>query len=201
MRYITPSILLAMAVLACVFLFLLRYLIALHDRPVDLSWVKEERNSSLRFAGTCHPMEKKDRLPILLITALYALTAFFQLGDMTAPQNTADLAQIDSVTIQITGSPVYTTGLRYYSGLGTGSYNIEISSDGEHWSTLWQRHEDEKDKNKITSYYWANAEGYSPSYAMTQKYNQLFKWIDITVENPQNVQYLRITGKADKQTL
>ncbi|MBO5034209.1 MAG: phospholipid carrier-dependent glycosyltransferase, partial [Oscillospiraceae bacterium] len=195
-----------MAVLACVFLFLIRYLIALHNRPLDLSWVREEREPLLRFAGKCHPMEKKDRLPILLITALYALTAFFQLGDMTAPQDFVDFKDLSTVTVEISSlknadSAVYSTGIRYYPGLGTGSYNIEISSDGEHWSTLWQRHEDKSNKDKITGYYWANAEGYSPSYALTQNYNQLFKWIDIEVENPQNVRYLRITGKTSKEVL
>ena len=198
MRYITPSILFALATLMCVCYFILRYLIAQNNCRLS---VPTEENSKLHFAGICHPMEKKDRLPILIITAVYALTAFFQLGDMTAPQTTVDFAQIGPVTLQITGSPIYTTGIRYYSGLGTGSYNIEISEDGEHWSTLWRRHDDPNDKKKVTSYYFANADGYTPDYALGQGYNQLFKWIDITVENPQNIQYLRIRGKADKQTL
>jgi len=142
-------------------------------------------------------MERKDRLPILLITLLYALTAFFQLGDFTAPQDFTDFAAGESITIEISGSPVRAHGIRYYTGLGTGGYNLEVSSDGERWSTLWQRKDDKEDKDKITGYYWADAEGYSPSYALTQKYNQLFKWMDIDLENPIDVQYLRITGKKD----
>ena len=53
----------------------------------------------------------------------------------------------------------------------------------------------------MTGYYWADAEGYSPSYALPQKYNDLFKWLEIEPENPQNVRYLRLTGKADKGLL
>lgn len=198
MRYITPSILFAILTLAAILIFLARYALALHVRP---SLTVEEGASRLRFAGACHPMERKDRLPLLVITLIYAFTAFFQLGDRKAPTGVYDFAAGAPVTIQVSGSPIYTTGLRYFSGLGTGSYNIEVSSDGETWSTLWQRKDDPNDTDKVTGYYFANADGYSPSYALTQKYNQLYKWIDIEVENPQNVQYLRITGKADKKNL
>lgn len=203
MRYITPSILLALGTLGCVLYFLLRYLLACGEPSSKLlssaelapAPVKEK----LRFAGTCHPFEKKDRLPILLITVIYALTAFFRLGNTSSPELTVDFADRQTVTLELE-STVYVTGFRYYTGLGTGSYNIEISSDGEHWSTLW-RHKDEADSSKVTSYYFADAEGYSPDYALTQKYNQLYKWIDLTVDNPQNARYLRITGKPDKTTL
>ena len=197
MEYIKPPILFALLTLAAILVFLARYALALSD-GASLS---VETAPGLRFAGTRYPMERKDRLPVLLITLVYALTAFFQLGDRQAPQGVYDFASGESVTIQIVGSPVYTTSIRYFSGLGTGSYNIEVSSDGESWSTLWQRKEDPNDKDKVTGYYFANADGYSPSYALTQNYNQLYKWIDIEVENPQNVQYLRITGKADKENL
>ncbi len=193
MEYIKPPILFALLTLAAVLLFLARYVLSLEGSPLP--------EKPLGFAGACHPMERKDRLPLLAITLVYAFTAFFQLGDHNTPQQVCEFGPSVSYTICISGEPVYTTGLRYYSGLGTGSYNIEVSSDGEKWSTLWQRHDDPKDKNKVTAYYFANAQGYQPNYALTQKYNQLYKWIDIEVENPQNVRYLRITGKADKKNL
>ncbi len=198
MSYIKPQIIFALLTLAVILVFLARYALAARASLPTLPGSEEK---PLSFAGTCHPMEKKDRLPLLLISLIYALTAFFQLGDANTPQRYYEFHSNDSFTIQISGAPVYTTGFRYYSGLGTGSYNIEVSSDGENWSTLWQRKEDPKDKNKVTGYYFANAEGYSPNYALTQKYNQLYKWIDVTVENPQNVRYLRVTGKADKKNL
>lgn len=201
MSYITPSILLALLTLLAILLFLARYAQAART-PLPLPDGEEEHSgNTLSFAGKCHPMEGKDRLPVLAITLIYALTAFFQLGDTNTPQQVCEFGPGLSYTIQISGTPVYTTGFRYYSGLGTGAYNIEVSSDGETWSTLWQRKEDPNDKDKVTGYYFANAEGYEPNYALTQKYNQLYKWIDVTVENPQNVRYLRITGKADKKNL
>lgn len=195
MKYITPSILLALAALALCLWFL--YRCARSAQAVDLDWLRGQAPRPT-LAGKCHPMEKTDRLPVLVITLVYACTAFFQLGDLTAPTDFVDLGDNASITIRLEGTAVYSTGIRYYPGLGTGGYNLEISANGEHWSTLWTHKDDE---GKVTGHYWADAEGYSPSYALSQGYNQLFKWVDITVENPQNIQYLRITGKADKEVL
>ncbi len=204
MRYLTFSVVFALLTLGVVSVFLAWYVHARRNAP-GLSWVRGEQpqyetGKHLSFAGKRHPMEKKDRLPILLITLVYALTAFFQLGDLTAPQSYVDLADGQTVTVELSQT-VYLTKLRYFPGLSTGSYNLEISADGEHWSTLWQRHGDESDPNKITGYYWADAAGFSPSYALTQKYNQLFKWEEVEPENPQNVKYLRLTGRPEKSTL
>ncbi len=198
MPYIKPPILFALLTLAAILFFFIRYARAAR---ACLSPFPEPEKKPLSFAGKCHPMEKKDRLPILLITLIYALTAFFQLGARNTPQLVCEFGPSLSYTIQISGGPVSVSGFRYFSGLGTGSYNIEVSSDGEKWFTLWQRKEDPNNKDKVTGYYFAKAEDFPPSYALTQKYNQLYKWIDVKVENPLNVQYLRITGKADKKNL
>ncbi len=201
MKYITPSILLALAALGLCLWFL--YRCARSAQAVDMDWLRGQ-SPRPTLAGNCHPMEQKDRLPVLLITLVYAFTAFFQLGDFSAPLEFVDFKDQGTVTVSLhspageRGTAVYSTGLRYYPGLGTGSYNLEISSDGGHWSTLWP-HKDED--GKITGYYWADAEGYDPSYALSQGYNQLFKWVDITVDNPQNIAYLRITGKGEKSVL
>jgi len=196
MRLITPSILFALLALSICLWFLYRCGRAAWDRP-DLGWLQPDR-PALRFSGPCHPMEKKDRLPVLLITLIYACTAFFQLGDLSAPQEFTDFGDGKTVSIQISGSPVRAQTLRYYCGLGTGGYNVEASTDGVNWSTLWQ-HKDEN--GKVTGWYWADAEGYEPSYALEQGYNQLFKWIDIELDNPIDIQYLRITGRADNKWL
>ena len=149
------------------------------------------------FAGKCHPMARRDALPLLVITTLYALTAFAQLGSMKAPQSALDLGGTESHTI-VLPQEVYVANLWYFPNLGTGEYNLEISADGAHWSTLWSRTDE---SGSVTSYYWADAAGYEPSYAMSQNYNQLFKWIELAPENPQYVRYLRLTGRSDKGLL
>ena len=78
MQYITPSVLFALLTLTLVFLFLFHYVQAAQTVPTGLEWVRQG-GSRLTFAGKCHPMEKRDRLPVLLITLIYAAPAFFQL--------------------------------------------------------------------------------------------------------------------------
>lgn len=163
-------------------------------RPPVTKKIVREGPKRFSFAGTLHPMERKDALPLLVITAVYALTAFFNLGSMKAPQSALDFGNGESRTFTL-AQDAYVTKLWYFPNLGTGSYNLEISSDGEHWSTLWLG----TDENGV--YYWADAEGYAPSYAMDQNYNQLFKWVEIKPFNAQYVRYVRITGWADKDLL
>ena len=44
----------------------------------------------LSFSAPCHPMVKRDAIAALLITAVYAVTAFAHLGDLEAPQSYRD---------------------------------------------------------------------------------------------------------------
>lgn len=221
MRYVTPSILFALVTLGCVLLFLWWYCAArggasplAHDsllsqlgaRPVSIPATQQR----LSFAGKLHPMERRDRIAALLITLVYAVTAFFQLGDTRAPQNFYDFGERGQVTIALSGEPLNVQGIRYYTGLGVGgrvsgedgrAYNVEVSADGENWYTLWQKKEDPEDASKVTGYYWADAADFSPSFALTQKYNQLFKWLEVKTDAPAQVRYLRITGNAQVKYL
>ena len=152
------------------------------------------------FAGRRHPLVKKDAIPMVLITVAYAFTAFFNLGSTTAPQNPWDFG--DEKTATFAFSEEYLVSkLWYFCGLGTGKYQVEISSDGVNWLSLWQRKDNADDPDEVTGYYWADGTGYGASYAVTQNYNQLFKWNEITFDNPQYIRYLRITGQANKGLL
>jgi len=196
-RYITPTLLIPLAVLTAIFCFIGCYWQTVSPRKGSLEYAPlRPRPARLSFPAGRHPMERKDALPLLLITAVYAFTAFFQLGSLSAPQSALDLKGGETVELELSQT-VYLTKFRYYPGLGTGSYNIEISSDGEHWSTLWTRTEKDQWDQDVTVYYWADAEDFDPSYALPQKYSDLFKWLEIEPDNPQNVRYIRITGKAD----
>lgn len=205
------AILFAIVALAGVLAFFGYYYAVTNPRKNTLDWVAlQEQKKPLTLACRRHPMKKKDALAALIITVVYAATAFFQLGSLSAPQTFADFAGNKSLTIEISGEPVYVAGLRYYCGLGTGieardktnsAYNVEVSKDGREWLTLWQRHEDEGDPAKITGYYWAQAQDYEPSYALTQTYSQLLKWQDVETSNPQRVRYLRLTGRTRSEVM
>ena len=156
--------------------------------------------SRFTFAGKCHPMVRRDAIPVIIITALYAVTAFFHLGSLQAPQSAWDFGSGETATFSLPQT-VQVSKLWYYPNLGTGKYQVEISEDGVEWLTLWTRTEDDGSGGEETVYYWADSTGYGESYAMTQNYNQLFKWNEIVLENPQYIRYLRITGQANKGLL
>ena len=145
-------------------------------------------------------MVKRDAIAALIITAVYAVTAFAHLGDLEALQSYRDFGDGKAQTF-VLPEEVQVSKIWYFCGLGTGKYQIEISTDGVEWLSLWQRKDDPEDADKITGYYWADPEGYGASYAVTQNYNQLFKWNEIVFENPQYIRYLRITGRANKGLL
>ena len=80
--------------------------------------------------------EKRDwreHLPILLITLVYALTAFFRLGDTTAPQTFVPMAGQSAVWTLPEGT--YPTRIMLYCGVGHGEYLIQFSRDGSEWTT------------------------------------------------------------------
>lgn len=194
MAYLSPAILLAFITLALLFGFFFFYWHAARPRPGTVEWIQRAPVGPISFTLPCVPLSRKDALPMLLITAVYAVTAFWHLGSAQAPQNPCQLAGT-SVTVTLE-QECYLSKFRYFPNLGTGSYQLEVSSDGQRWLSLWSRTEDGQ-----TAYYWADGAGYSPSYAMSQSYDQLFKWVEIAPENPQYVRFLRITGRADRGLL
>ena len=96
---------------------------------------------------------------MVLITVAYAFTAFFNLGSTNAPQNPWDFG--DEKTATFAFSEEYLVSkLWYFCGLGTGKYQVEISSDGVNWLSLWQRKDNADDPDEVTGYYWADGTGY-----------------------------------------
>ena len=200
LRYLTPAILFPILLLTGLLACFAWYWTALRRRAPLYGTLQPgsaaETRPRFTFAGHCHPLVRLDALLMLGLTAVYAATAFFQLGSTTNPQSFQSFSNGESVEVAFT-EPIFVESIFYYTGLGTGDYNVEVSKDGSHWSTLWT-HKDEN--GGIEDYYWADAEGYDPSYAMPQGYADLFKWETITPTNSISFQYLRITPKTSKDT-
>ena len=53
------------------------------------------------FAGKCHPMVRRDAIPVLIITAVYAVTAFFHLGSLQAPQSAWDFGDGEAAVFSL----------------------------------------------------------------------------------------------------
>lgn len=122
-----------------------------------------------------HKMTRRDALPMLIITIVYALVAFLALGDFTNPESFYRFSSDKkTVTIELDEATDITSVL-YYPGLWIGHYTLEFSADGASWQEQLP------------------AEG--KDFAMNQPHSDLFKWLWATI-NPDNdaTRFIRITA-------
>ena len=198
LHYLTPAILFPILLITGLLSCFVWYWWSLHRKSALYPRLRQQEGDvpkrRFSFAGRCHPLTKRDGRWMMLLTAVYGITAFFQLGSLENPQSFQSFQNGTTIEVSFT-QPIYAQSLFYYTGLGTGEYNVEVSADGVSWSTLWT-HQDEA--GNIQDYYWADAEGYDPSYALPQGYADLFKWKKITTTNLTAFQYLRITAQTTK---
>lgn len=194
-RYMSPALALAVVLVAVLVCFVLYYLS--HVPASAPAGGKALSRPRFSFSAPRGRMTRQDALLCLAVTLVYAVTAFFHLGSASVPQSTVDFIQTGPVEVELSES-VYVTELRWFSSLGTGAYDLEISSDGENWAKLWTRKDDE---GKTAGWYWADATGLGLHYAVSQGYNDLFKWQSLSFDNPQYVKYLRLTPRAERDTL
>lgn len=106
-------------------------------RKNSLEWIAMQESQPRRMTLTLrrYPCTRKDILPVLLLTAVYAFTAFFQLGDMTAPE-TYTVFDEDTVYTFSCGDSIRVDKISFFTVIGTGSYTLEYSEDGAHWDAL-----------------------------------------------------------------
>ena len=160
---LSPAFLLAILGILVCGAFFGYYWYCLRPRPRSLEWIAMAEESSkprrLTLTLPCHPMEKRDIAPILALTAVYALTAFFQLGSRQVPQNGVKFQQGDSFEFSY-DQPVTVDTVSLYTSLGTGYYTLE----------------------------WETEDGTWQSIRPEQPYNSLFKWhvLDLTSNVDQN---------------
>lgn len=129
------------------------------------------RSFPFTFLGRRHPMERRDLLPLVLLTAVYALVAFHGLGDRAAPQQFAHFGSASSEATIDLGEPRDISSVLYYTGLWTGDYTLEFSSDGRFWTR---------------------------QSSLEQPYSKLFQWIPAELKDKQTqtgVRYVRITAR------
>ncbi|NLT14102.1 MAG: discoidin domain-containing protein [Clostridiales bacterium] len=169
--------------LVCLFLFFRYYLKVTQPLAGTTEWIMRIVNKpQFTLLHRRHPMERRDILPVIIITLLYAAVAFFKLGNMTAPQSFFRFTgEKSSVTVKL-AEPVDIGKIMYYSGLWVGYYTLEFSGDGVSWQEQLP------------------AEGKEQS--MNQPHSDLFKWLyaNINTDNAMT-QYIRITASKKPMEL
>ena len=218
-KNLSPAFAWALLGLTACAAFFVYYWWCLRPRPHSLEWIAmEEENSKprrLTLTLPCHPVEKGDALPLLLLTAVYAFTAFFQLGSFSAPQSVQPFMERGTITWELERE-VTLGGVGWYTRIGTGWYSLEVSADGEAWTALqdvdevfvdgaWTAKRAGQNTDNLSTrvaYYWAQV---SPDASagsvrsIRQGYNTLLKWHHITIEGGDVVsaKYFRLTGIPD----
>ncbi|MBD5560868.1 MAG: phospholipid carrier-dependent glycosyltransferase [Clostridia bacterium] len=78
----------------------------------------------------CQKCDRKDVLIMAVISALYAVVAFTNLGTFDIPQTSAVIA--DEAVIEFP-EPEHITTFKYYAGYGEGAFDVLYSEDGQNY--------------------------------------------------------------------
>jgi len=165
---ILPIVFLMLA-LTLVFAFFALY-IRLFKREDPVADVYERETTCLSYPRRRFPMTKKDVLPLLLITVIYAAVAFYGLGDKQNPESFCQFTEKGRFVIIELPEEMPVSRVMYYSGLFTGNYFLQFSLDGE---------------------------TYTDESTMEQKYSDIFKWNEAELKTASKpTKYIRIITDA-----
>jgi len=159
------SLVFPIAAAVYVLLFFMGYWTWLRQRDLMPASAVDEP-AGLAFPRRCFPMERRDMLPLCLIVAVYAAVAFTGVGVNKAPQTFCRFAESGQYALIELKEEREISRIMYYSGLYTGKYYIQFSTDGESWTDQG---------------------------TMKQSHADLFKWLYAELpEEPQKAKYVRI---------
>ena len=130
--------------IAAVFMFFAVYL-RLFKQENPVADVYERETASLSYPRRFFPMSKKDLIPMLLITLIYAAIAFYGLGDKQDPESFCQYTEKGRYVVIELPEEMPISRVMYYSGLYTGNYFLQFSLDGEIYtdeSTMEQKYAD-----------------------------------------------------------
>ena len=161
---ILPVVFLILAI-TLVFFFFAKYCsLFKYENPV--ADVYERETASLSYPRRRFPMGKRDVALMLLITAVYALVAFYGLGDKQDPESFCIFTEKGRYVVVELPEEMPISRVMYYSGLHTGNYYLQFSLDGEN---------------------------YSDESTMEQKYSDIFKWNEAKLNTANKpAKYIRI---------
>ncbi|MCL2342565.1 MAG: glycosyltransferase family 39 protein [Firmicutes bacterium] len=162
---IIPSLIGVIVALATIAFFVIRI-----PAVVRLEAPADDPASLFSFPRRRYPMRRKDILPLLLIVAVYAVVAFWGLGDKTAPETFYDFESSGSTVQLELKEPTDISNVMYYSGLRAGDYTLQFSADGQNFTDVG---------------------------TMRQEYGDLFKWNtpELTLNIP-GVRVIRIVANT-----
>lgn len=154
-------------------------------RMGTLEWIQNFERPGFTLDGKRHPMERRDFFVMLVLVAVYAVTAFVNLGSAAAPQSFYTFTEENDQVIIDLGDAQKISRIMYYTGLYPGSYELSYSVNGSNWKTLRNADAVEDENGNIDD------------SVMPQSYADLFKWqYAKTADTVFHTRFLRITAKA-----
>ena len=86
------------------------------------------------LSGCSGDIGRRDALVMAVITLVYSVTAFLNLGGTSSPESFCRFDERGQYAQVEFAAPQGVGGVMYYTGLHTGSYYLQYSSDGENWT-------------------------------------------------------------------
>lgn len=128
------------------------------------------RTSELEFCAEKR-FSRRDALILTAITLIYAAIAFLGLGDTQAPESFSIFGGGEAAVLELEND-CDISRVMYYPGLGTGSYELEYSHDGEYWFSVG---------------------------TLSQSYADLFKWKEAEFDEgaESSARFIRLTASSD----
>ena len=128
---IRPSAMgLTVVLIGLIVVFFVKYQKEMAPRMGTLEWIRNYDRPRFTLDGRRHPLERKDFLPLLILTAAYAVVAFTNLGTLSAPQ-TAWTSSATGEEVVFDLGEVETWRMTYYGGICSSTFSVELSNDGE----------------------------------------------------------------------
>lgn len=117
---------------------------------------------------TLHPMQKNDTIPLILVTAVYAVTAFLGLGSGKDPESILLLSNTEQYAVVRFEDTEILNEVWFYNGIKTGFYELQTSPDGVNWSE---------------------------PVSVEQKNAEQFRWIKVELA-PRSAEYVRVRAET-----
>lgn len=180
-----PALIMPLILILLIAAFYMIYRRSMAPKMGTLEWIHNFDKPKFTLDGIRHPMEHKDVLPLILLVAIYALVAFWNLGSSKAPQSFYTFTTDNSSVVIDLGNSRDISGIMYYSGLYPGDYDLEYSANGSNWVTFRDPDAVEDENGNIND------------AAMHQSYADLFKWqYASTDDRTFSARYIRISARV-----
>ena len=89
------------------------------------------RLPAVRTRDQAKSLTRREAFRVFLVTAVYAVFAFWNLGNLASPETFVPMA--DRSVVLMPGSAEIPATLMLFTGVGQGEYSIEVSEDQQGW--------------------------------------------------------------------